>query len=206
MDLNEIKTWLNEHKSDSDVSTYLGELSKPSIDGLKGLLDTEEGRKLIQPKLDAHFTKGLETWKSNNLESLIEEEVKKRNPQKSPAEIEVEKLRKEIEDERKARARQELTNKALKVADEKGLPKGVLDFFIGADEETTTANLGKLEETFKAAVQAGVDAKFKQSGRNVSHGSSGNSQEGKFGKELAEKGNQNSEQMQQAQKNYFNEN
>ncbi|MFT8362913.1 MAG: DUF4355 domain-containing protein [Sporolactobacillus sp.] len=204
MDLNEIKTWLNEHKSDSDVSAYLGELSAVDATKAQAFLDTEEGKKIIQPRLDQHFTKGLETWKTNNLNSLIEEEVKKRNPQKSPAEIEVEKLRKEIEDERKARARQELTNKALKIADEKKLPKDVLDFFIGNDEETTTANLGKLEETFNKAVQAGVDAKFQQSGRHVNHGG-GSGKEGEFGKKLAEQNKQNNEQLQQAQKTYFGE-
>jgi hypothetical protein len=204
MDLNEIKTWLNEHKSDSDVSAYLGELSKPSVDGLKGFLDTEEGRKLIQPKLDQHFTKGLETWKENNLNSLVEEEVKKRNPGKSPEQIEIEKLRKQVEDAEKARTREKLVNSALKVADEKGLPKGVLDFFIGDSEETTTANLGKLEETFNTAVQAGVDAKFQASGRHVNHGG-GSDKAGEFGKKLAEQNQQNSAEMQKAQAQYFGE-
>lgn len=204
MDLNEVKTWLNEHKSDTDVSAYLGELSAVSSEKVQGFLDTDEGRKLIQPKLDQHFTKGLETWKSNNLDSLIEEEVKKRNPQKSPAELEVEKLRKEIENERKQRERQELTNKALKIADEKHLPKDVLDFFIGENEDTTKANLNKLEQTFSSAVQAGVDAKFKQNGRNVTHGGSGD-KEGTFGKKLAEQNKQNNGELEQAQKAYFGE-
>jgi hypothetical protein len=204
MDLNEIKTWLNEHKSDSEVSAYLGELSAVDATKAQAFLDTEEGKKVIQPRLDKHFAKGIETWKTNNLNSLIEEEVKKRNPSKSPAEIEVEKLRKEIEGERKARARQELTNKALKIADEKGLPKDMLDFFIGDDEETTTANLGKLEETFNTAVQAGVDAKFQASGRHVNHGG-GTDKAGEFGKKLAEQNQQNSVEMQKAQAQYFGE-
>ncbi|MCG3017519.1 DUF4355 domain-containing protein, partial [Escherichia coli] len=88
----------------------LGELSAPTIEGVKGFLETDEGKKLIQPKLDAHFTKSLETWKQNNLEKLVEDEVNKRNPQKTPEQIEVEKLRKEIEDERKARNREALVN------------------------------------------------------------------------------------------------
>jgi hypothetical protein len=205
MDLNEIKTWLNEHKTDSDVSAYLGELSAVDATKAQAFLDTDEGKKVIQPRLDQHFTKGLETWKSNNLSSLIEEEVKKRNPQKSPAELEVEKLRKEIEDERKARNHESLVNKALKVADEKHLPKDVLNFFIGQDEETTTANLGKLEETFSKAVQAGVDAKFKAGGRQVHSGGS-DDKAGEFGKKLAEQNQQNNTAMQQAQKNYFGEN
>lgn len=119
---------------------------------------------------DKHHGTALETWKANSLESLVEAEVKKLNPDKSPAEIEVDKLRKEIEDERKGRTRETLKNKALEIAADKGLPKGVLDFFIGEDEETTLANLTALETEVTAAVQAGVDAKFKASGRDINQG------------------------------------
>jgi hypothetical protein len=167
MKLEDIKKFLSDNKDQDDVKEYLGELSKPTVEGVKGFLDTEDGKKLVQPKLDSHFTKGLETWKQNNLEKLIEEEVGKRNPQKTPEQIELEKLRKEIEDERKARNRETLVNKALKVADEKALPKGIIDFFIADDEETTLTNLSKLEEDYSKAVQTAVDSKFKEHGREI---------------------------------------
>lgn len=169
--LDAVKKFLTDNKDNEDVKGYLGELSAVSSDKVKGFLETEEGKKLIQPKLDSHFTKGLETWKANNLQKLIDDEVAKRNPAKTPEQIELEKLRKEIEDERKSRTRQELVNKALKVADEKQLPKGVVDFFIAEDEENTLANLSKLEEEYSKAVQAAVDAKFKEGGRIIDPGS-----------------------------------
>jgi hypothetical protein len=168
--LADIKKFLSDNKEQDDVKAYLGELSKPTVEGVKGFLDTEEGKKLIQPKLDSHFTKGLETWKTNNLDKLIDEEVKKRNPSKTPEQLELEKLRKEIEDERKARNRETLVNKALKVAKEKNLPDGIIDFFIADDEETTLTNLTKLEEDYSKAVQSAVEAKFKESGRSIDFG------------------------------------
>lgn len=167
MNLEDIKKFLSENKEQEDVKAYLGELSAVSADKVKGYLETLEGMKLIQPKLDSHFTKGLETWKQNNLDKIIEEEVRKRNPQKTPEQLELEKLRKEIEDERKARNRETLVNKALKVADEKALPKGIIDFFIAEDEENTLTNLTKLEEEYSKAIQAAVDAKFKDYGRDI---------------------------------------
>ncbi|MGX2958038.1 DUF4355 domain-containing protein [Peribacillus sp. JNUCC 23] len=170
INLEAIKKFLSDNKDQDDVKTYLGELSAVSADKVKGFLDTDEGKRLVQPKLDAHFTKGLETWKTNNLETLITDEVNKRNPQKTPAEIEVEKLRKEIEGERKARNRETLVNKALKVAKEKNLPDGIIDFFIGEDEDGTTSNLSKLEEEYTKAVQTAVDAKFKEHGRSIEPG------------------------------------
>ena len=170
MKLEDVKKFLSENKDQDEVKAYLGELSAVSADKVKGFLETKEGKSLIQPKLDSHFTKGLETWKANNLEKIIEDEVNKRNPQKTPEQLELEKLRKEIEDERKARNRESLVNKALKVADEKSLPKGIIDFFIADDEENTLTNLSKLEEEYSKAVQSAVDSKFKEHGREFQQG------------------------------------
>jgi hypothetical protein len=165
--LEDIKKFLSDNKDQDDVKSYLGELSTPTAEGVEGFLDTPEGRKLLQPRLDSNFTKGLNTWKEKNLDKLIDEEVKKRNPDETPEQKELAKLRKEIEDERKARNRETLVNKALKVAKEKNLPDGIVDFFIGDDEETTLSNLSKLEEDYSKAVQSAVESKFKEYGRDI---------------------------------------
>ncbi|MEH7801051.1 DUF4355 domain-containing protein [Bacillus sp. FSL W8-0645] len=176
MNIEEIKQFLEQNKENEEVKAFVGELSAVSADKVKGFLETEEGKKLLQPRLDSHFTKGLATWKENNLEKIVEEEVSKRNPSKTPEQLEVEKLRKEIEAEKAARNRETLVNKALKAADEKKLPKDVIDFFIGENEDSTLENLSKLEESFNAAVQAAVDGKFKESGREIERGNgAGNS-------------------------------
>lgn len=176
MNIEEIKQFLEQNKENEEVKAFVGELSAVSVDKVKGFLETEEGKKLLQPRLDQHFTKGLETWKDNNLEKIVKEEVSKRNPSKTPEQLEIEKLRKDMESERNARNREKLVNTALKVADKKMLPKDVIDFFIGENEESTIENLGKLEESFNAAVQAAVDAKFKESGREIERGNgAGNS-------------------------------
>ncbi|CAI6293193.1 MULTISPECIES: DUF4355 domain-containing protein [Bacillus] len=168
--LEEVKKFLEENKDNEQVKAFVGELSAVSADKVEGFLETEEGKRFIQPRLDSYFTKGLATWKANNLDSIVEEKIRERNPDKSPAELEIEKLKKQIEDAEKARNREALVNKALNVADEKKLPKGVIDYFIGEDEETTLANLSKFEETFNAAVQNAVDIKFKESGTNFEKG------------------------------------
>lgn len=172
MNLEDIKKFFAENKENEEVKKYLGELSAPTVEGVKGFLDTEEGKKLLQPRLDSYFTKGLETWKANNLEKIIEEEINKRSS-KSPEQIEIEKLRKQIEDAEKARLRESLVNKALKVAKEKNLPDGLIDFFVADDEESTLSNLAKLEEEYGKAVQAAVEAKFKENGRQIDQGIGG---------------------------------
>lgn len=173
MTLEEIKEYLEEHKEDAEVKAYLNELSRPSEENVKEFLNTYQGQKVLQPYLDRHFTKSLETWKQNNLEKLIDEEVKKRYPEKTPEQIEIEKLRKQIEEAEKARQREALVNKALKLADEKALPKGIIDFFIADDEENTIKNLERLEQEYQAAVQKAVEEKFKEHGRQIDQGTNG---------------------------------
>ena len=173
MNLEDVKKFFEENKEDEAVKGYLEELQTVSADKAEGFLKTTEGKKFLQPILDKNFTKGLETWKSKNLEGLIEEAVKKRNPTKTPEQLEIEKLKKQIEDEKNARTYEALVNKALKAAKEKGLPDGIVDFFVGADEETTLSNLDHLETVFNKAVTDAVNVKFKESGRNPEQGTGG---------------------------------
>lgn len=177
LNLEEIKAFLESNKDKEDVKTYLNELTALSADKVKDYLDSEDGKRIIQPALDKYHAKSLASWKTNNLNGLVEEELKKRNPDKSPAEIEIAQLRKEIEDERKASKREKLMNTAIKQANEKGLPVDILDYFVSDDEETTTANLAKLEEAYNKSVQSSVEAKFKENGRTVPNGQ-GNAQTG----------------------------
>lgn len=173
MTLEEIKAWLEANKTNSDVQAYLNTLSTPTVEGVEGFLDSPEGRKLLQPRLDSNFTKGLNTWKEKNLDKLIEDEVKKRNPEETPEQKRIRELEEKIEQAEKARNRESLVNKALKVAKEKNLPDSIVDFFVAEDEEGTTSNLAKLEEAYTKALQAAVDEKFKAGGRTLPPGGSG---------------------------------
>lgn len=168
--LDDVKKFLADNQND-EVKAYLRGLNPYTVEGVqKFVKENADGRKWIDSEKDKHSAKSLETWKQNNLEKLIDEEVKKRNPDETPEQKELAKLRKEIEDERKARNREALVNKALKVAKEKSLPDGIIDFFIADDEENTLSNLTKLEEEYGKAVQAAVDAKFKEGGRIIEPG------------------------------------
>lgn len=130
-------------------------------------------RSAIDSEKDVHANKHLDTWKANHLESLVDEEVKKRNPEKTPEQIELEKLRKEIDDERNARKREALKNAALAQATEKGLPVDLLDFLIADNEENTTANLGKFEEVITKVKQATTDELYKNNGGEPERGNGG---------------------------------
>ncbi|MGV6972727.1 DUF4355 domain-containing protein [Bacillus halotolerans] len=169
--LDEVKKFLEENKENEEVKSYLNELSAVSADKVNGFLDTEEGKRLIQPRLDSYFTKGLETWKANNLDALVDAKVKELYPEETEEQKRIRKLEKELEDQKTAAQREKLLNKAVSYASEKQLPADVVEFFIGEDEESTMKNLGAFEEKYNAALQKAIESKFQENGRDVQSGS-----------------------------------
>ncbi|WP_433958852.1 DUF4355 domain-containing protein [Cytobacillus horneckiae] len=174
VNLDVVKKFLTDNKDKDEVKVYLSGLNPITVDGVqKFLRESADGKSWLDSEKDKHSGKSLETWKANNLQKLIDDEVAKQNPSKSPEQIKIEELTKKIEDAEKARNRESLVNKALKVAKEKNLPDGIIDFFIAEDEDGTTANLSKLEEEYNKAVKAAVDEKFKENGRQIDNSSGG---------------------------------
>ncbi|MEC1510052.1 DUF4355 domain-containing protein [Bacillus velezensis] len=169
--LEDVKKFLEENKENEEVQSYLNELSAVSADKVNGFLDTEEGKRLIQPRLDSHFTKGLDTWKANNLDALVDAKVKELYPEETEEQKRIRKLEKELKDQKTAAQREKLLNKAVSYASEKQLPADVVEFFIGEDEESTMKNLGAFEEKYNAALQKAIESKFQENGRDVQSGS-----------------------------------
>lgn len=173
MDLNEIKAYLESNKDKPDVSAFLDGLSAVSEDKVKGYLETDEGKRVIQPTLDKYHAKSLESWKTNNLDKLVDDEVKKRNPDMTEEQKRIAALEEKLEQKDKEAQREKLTNFAMKQATEKGLPSDLVGFFLAQDEEGTKANLAKFEETYGKSVQDAVEKKFKDNGREIPSGSNG---------------------------------
>jgi hypothetical protein len=173
MTIEEIKAFLESNKDKPEVSAFLGELSAVSADKVKGFLQTDEGKRLIQPDLDRYHAKSLESWKTNNLEKLVEDEVAKRNPAETEEQKRIRLLEQKLEEKDKEAQREKLMNLAIKQANEKGLPADIVSFFLADDEEATTTNLTKLEETFTKAVQTGIESRFKENGREIQTGGTG---------------------------------
>ncbi|MGZ1771234.1 DUF4355 domain-containing protein [Staphylococcus argenteus] len=167
MNIEEVKSFFEEHKDDKEVKDYLKGLKTVSVDDVKDFLDTEEGKRFIQPELDRYHSKGLESWKEKNLEDLIEQEVRKRNPEQSEEQKRISALEQELEKRDAEAKREKLRSNALGKAQELNLPTSLVDRFLGDSDEDTEQNLKALKETFDKYVQKGVESKFKSSGRDV---------------------------------------
>ena len=176
MTLEELKKFIEENKDNKEIQDYLKGLFPLTPEGVTAFLATEDGKKILQPKLDTHFTKGLETWKEKTLPNLIEEEIKKKFPGETEEQKRLRKLEEELANERQARVKSELVNKATTLATQKGLPVEIVSYFVGQDEDSTTNNLTALESIWQQNLEKAVEAKFKESGRtppNTGGGGSG---------------------------------
>ncbi|MGD6831428.1 DUF4355 domain-containing protein [Sutcliffiella halmapala] len=174
MDLQAVKKFLEEQKENEDVKSYLQELSKVTVDGVNTFLETEEGKKFLQPTLDRYHTKSLESWKNNNLQKLIDDGVSKLNPSETPEQKRIRELEEKIEKAESERTRETLKNKALSTLSEKKLPTFLLEHLIGQDEDSTTQSLTKFEEVWNAQLQSVKQELLKENGTTIS-GSSSNS-------------------------------
>ncbi|WP_226087477.1 DUF4355 domain-containing protein [Mesobacillus sp. S13] len=169
--LEHVQSFLETNKENGDVQAYLGKLSTPTFDGVRGFLESnEDGKKLLQSLSDSKVTQGIESFKKNNLQKLLDEEVKKRFPEKDEKDIELENIKAELARIQSEKVRESLANKAIKYANDQKLPLDLVDFFIGEDEGKTTSNLTKLKEVFDKHIQAMVEEKLKESGTNLKDG------------------------------------
>lgn len=172
VDIEQLKTLVENGDKTALESYILSGIEKSDVETVSKTND--EVKRYFDSEKDKHFSTALETWKTNNLNPLIETEVRKRNPEQTEEQKRIASLEQALEDQKKEAQREKLTNLAMKEAGGKGLPTDLIGFFLADDEEGTKANLGKFEETFNQAVQAAVETKFKEHGRNPKTGTGAN--------------------------------
>jgi len=172
MNLEQVKQLIEENQTTEEWKSYLEGLNPYSVEGIEQYIQSnQQAKSWFDSTVDKRSAKSLETWKANHLESAVDAEIKKRFPAKDEKEIEVEKLRAEVENMKLEKQRERLTNQAIKIASEKKLPLPLVDFFIGADEEATTANLAMLEQSLQLAIQQQVEQRLKGEGYTPPAGS-----------------------------------
>ena len=76
MEFKEIIAELDKFKDTEDYNGYIGGLI--NADRVGKYLESDDGKKYIQPTLDKYHSKGLESWKASSLPKILDEEIKKR--------------------------------------------------------------------------------------------------------------------------------
>lgn len=157
----------------SELATKLG-----GLDTFKEKINKDKDFKsFIDSEKDKHAEKYNKTWQDNNLQKLIDEKVKELYPDEDPKDSELKKLRIEMESMKKETLKKELTNKALKKMTDEGLPTDLVDFLVGADEDSTVKNIDLFKEKFTSKLETTVKERLKDnsytppSGANEPQGS-----------------------------------
>lgn len=152
-------------KQDENVREAIrGEFVTP--EAFTTFLDTDEGKKLIQPKLDSFASKSIETWKNNHLEKIKQEAVLSANPTDTPEQRQIKELQMKFQEQEKKAILAEQSAYALSLAQQKELPSGLVKYFVGDTAEQTLSKMNTYEVEFKSALQMAIEKQLGGSGRN----------------------------------------
>ncbi|EES50342.1 DUF4355 domain-containing protein [Clostridium botulinum] len=175
----------NEEKSTDPVeeNNSVGEITleqfKNALENnleVKGYYDS-----LVDKNVSKRLDKGIESWKTNNLENLINEEVNKRYPQKTEAEIKFEEQQKQLECAIEEKRQLELQIKYQGLMAENNLPMDILDFVAGKDLESTISNIERFKNLTDKYVTEGVQKEVNRRLGESSYTPPGNGFSGRSG-------------------------
>ncbi|NFI30844.1 DUF4355 domain-containing protein [Clostridium botulinum] len=128
---------------------------------VKGYYDS-----IVDKSVSKRLDKGIESWKEKNLENIIDEEISKRYPQKTEAEIKFEEQQKQLEQAMEEKRQLELQIKYQTIMAENNLPMEILDFVAGKDVETTISNIERFKSTtdtyIAKRVQDGIEERLRR--------------------------------------------
>jgi len=177
MELKEVKEFLDKEKENEEVKTFLQELKeskKISVEEVNQFLETEEGKKVLTPRLHSHFDKTLVTWKENNLakefETKLADEIAIRYPEETEEQKRIKALEKSKDETDNKLLRSEQKNAAITFLNEAKLPLDLVEIFIGTDTDKTLENLGKFKTMMEAFQKTITDELYKKHGREPAEG------------------------------------
>ena len=125
----------------------LKSLQEVSFDLVKSYLENkEDGKMYLQKFADSKVTAGIKTWKDNNLQKLIDKAVlDATGKNKEPWQIEMDKMKAEMEQEKAKNAKILRESKAKDLLTAKGLKTELLPYInLGADDEAMTNTINNL--------------------------------------------------------------
>lgn len=131
-----------------------------NLESVKNFLETnEEGKRWLQSYTDNKITKGIETWKTNNLQSEVDKKVKELYPDEDPKDKALKQLKLEFEKLKQDTAKKEILSQASKIAAEKKLPMEIVQLLVADDLDTTNSNIKILEDIWTKSLKESIKSK-----------------------------------------------
>lgn len=123
--------------------------------------EIKEVKSWLDSEKDKHSQKSIKTaldnFKKNDMQKLIEAEILKRNPSKTPEQLKIEELENKFKEMEKAKSKAEMIAKFKDTLTEKNIPSKMIDFLLADDEEVTNANISIFEESMKTYIDKKVE-------------------------------------------------
>ena len=162
MNKAELLALINEADDNADIDEIIlsNGFAKPitDVEGLNKLLESD---KSLQGLFDKKVTTGIENFKKNGMQKLIEAEVLKRTGKnETPEQKEIRELKERLDKADKEKAKAEMISKYKDVLTEKKIPSNMIDFLLAEDDETTGANIELFENSMKQYIETGIKAKL----------------------------------------------
>lgn len=162
MNKTELLALINEVDDNADIDEIIlsNGFAKPitDVEGLNKLLESD---KSLQGLFDKKVTTGIENFKKNGMQKLIEAEVLKRTGKnETPEQKEIRELKERLDKADKEKAKAEMISKYKDVLTEKKIPSNMIDFLLAQDDETTGANIELFENSMKQYIEAGIKEKL----------------------------------------------
>ena len=159
---SELLALINEADDNADIDEIIlsNGFAKPitDVEGLNKLLESD---KSLQGLFDKKVTTGIENFKKNGMQKIIEAEVLKRTGKnETPEQKEIRELKERLDKADKEKAKAEMINKYKDVLTEKKIPSNMIDFLLAEDDETTGANIELFENSMKQYIETGIKAKL----------------------------------------------
>lgn len=165
MTIKEIQAFFEQNKEDAEVKQFISTIT-PKTDFKQIVATDPDARSWYLSQIDSAVSRGVNSFKENNLKKIIDEEMAKRG-----TENETQRMIRELKEDNDRRDREyrkeKLLNKALSYASEKKLPTKFIDKFVADDEPTTIANLEAFYNEFETKLKEEVDSRFAEGGRRV---------------------------------------
>lgn len=147
---------VDEVLSESDFAKSLLQ-SGLTLNAFKEKMNEPEFKSYLDSVKDKHFDKALETWKSNNLQTIINDEVlKATGKKKTPEQLKIEELEKNFNEQKAKAERAEKIAKYKDVLAEKKIPGEMIDYFLTDDDETTNTRIDNFATYVEGMVNSGV--------------------------------------------------
>lgn len=164
MNIEDIKDYLTNNKENESVQELLRGLQAPSEikDYDQYFQQNESAAKWLQSVTDSRVTKGIETFKTNKMPTLIKEELQRMNQEDlSPDQLKIKELADKLERLEREKEREALKNYASKTLADTGLSIDFVPYIMSDNKEKLEENIKGIQSILLKSVETEVSKRLK---------------------------------------------